>query len=189
MGRVKTLVPLENPVRSQSLPQQARPTKNHEEPPLLKLKLSPILGLSVHQTLVKIQCLHIQLVLVSWKPAHFSEDSSQVPNHLLGSSVPEDHGHSAPQEVLHKCVQVRSPTPLVSGDSDLDKSDKSIELPMKLASLKKQLRSKKKQVQKAQKTTKIEQLHYQIVTTDKQLAHLWQQRAVQNSVTRKGCSL
>ena len=39
---------------------------------------------------------------------------------MLGSSGPGDHGHSAPQEVLRRCVRVRSPTPSVSGDSDLD---------------------------------------------------------------------
>ena len=44
----------------------------------------------------------------------------QVPNHLLGSSGPGDRSHSAPQEVLHRCVWVRSPTPSVSGDPDLD---------------------------------------------------------------------
>ena len=54
------------------------------------------------------------------KPAHFSEDNRQVPNHVLGSLGHGDCGHSAPQEVLHRCVQVRSLTLLMSGDSDLD---------------------------------------------------------------------
>ena len=55
-----------------------------------------------------------------WKPAHFQEVDKQVPDHLLGSSGLGDCGHSAPQEVLHRCVWVRSPTPSVSGNSDLD---------------------------------------------------------------------
>ena len=55
-----------------------------------------------------------------WKPAHFCEVDKQVPDHLLGSSGPGDHGHSVPQDVLHRHVWIRSPTPSVSGDSDLD---------------------------------------------------------------------
>ena len=59
VGRVKTLIPQENPVKSLSLAQQARPTKNHEGPPLLKLKLKQLLtsGLLVQQKPVKIQYL------------------------------------------------------------------------------------------------------------------------------------
>ena len=54
------------------------------------------------------------------KPAHFSEDNLPVSIHLLGSSGPGDCGHSAPKSVLQKHVRVRSPSPLASGDSDLD---------------------------------------------------------------------
>ena len=63
------------------------------------------------------------------KPAHFQDMDKQVPNHLLGSSGPGDHGHSAPQDVLRRCVWVRSSIPSVSGDSDLemDATDNSAE--------------------------------------------------------------
>ena len=54
------------------------------------------------------------------KPARFQLQSKQLLDHVLGSSGLGDCGHSAPQEVLCRCVRVRSPTPLVSGDSDLD---------------------------------------------------------------------
>ena len=54
------------------------------------------------------------------KPAYFQDRDKQVPDHLLGSLGLGDQGHSAPQEVLHRHVWVRSPTPLVSGDFDLD---------------------------------------------------------------------
>ena len=43
MVLVDILIPQKNPVRSQSMPQQMRPTKNHEEPPLLDLKLKQLL--------------------------------------------------------------------------------------------------------------------------------------------------
>ena len=39
---------------------------------------------------------------------------------MWGSSGLGDCGHSVPQEVLCRCVWVRSPTPSVSEDSDLD---------------------------------------------------------------------
>ena len=55
-----------------------------------------------------------------WKLAHFQEVDKQIPDHLLGSSGLGDCGHLAPKEVFHRHVQVRSPTSLVSGDSDLD---------------------------------------------------------------------
>ena len=67
MEQVKIIIPSENPVKTQSLPQQVRPSKNHEGPPLLKLKLLLLLDPSVQQKLVKIQCLHIQIVLVNWQ--------------------------------------------------------------------------------------------------------------------------
>ena len=54
------------------------------------------------------------------KPACFQQQSEQLLDHVLGSSGPGDHGHSAPLEVLCRCVRVKSLTPLVSGDSDLD---------------------------------------------------------------------
>ena len=54
------------------------------------------------------------------KPAHFQQQSEWLLDHVLGSSGPGDCGCSAPQEVLCRCLRVRSPTPLVSGDSDLD---------------------------------------------------------------------
>ena len=170
---------------------------------------------------------------------------SSVPDHLLGCSGPGDCGHSAPHEVLHRCVWVRSPTPLVSGDCDLDidatdssarhslyddirspptpcvsletssvpaknmlmddslvelkvsqddlealdndtVSDKFLETSHEMSQLKKKLQSKKKQVQKAQKTTKVEQLHSQIVATDEQLAHLWQQTKSMKSSDKEG---
>ena len=44
----------------------------------------------------------------------------QVPDHLLGNLGLGDHGHSAPWKVLCRHVWVRSPTPSLSGDSDLD---------------------------------------------------------------------
>ena len=54
------------------------------------------------------------------KPARFQQQSEQLLNHVLGSSGLGDHGCSALQEVLHRHVRVRSPIPLVSGDSHLD---------------------------------------------------------------------
>ena len=57
---------------------------------------------------------------IIWKPAHFSEDDKQVPDHLLGRSGQGNHNCSASQEVLCRHVWIRSPTPTVSGDSDLD---------------------------------------------------------------------
>ena len=54
------------------------------------------------------------------KPARFQQQSEQLLDHALGSSGLGDHGHSTPQEVLCRCVRVRSSMPSVSGDSDLD---------------------------------------------------------------------
>ena len=54
------------------------------------------------------------------KPARFQQQGEQLSEHLLGSSGLGDCGRSAPREVLCRCVSVRSPTPSVSGDLDLD---------------------------------------------------------------------
>ena len=54
------------------------------------------------------------------KPAHFLQQETSTPIHLLGSSGPGDHGKAAPKLVQQKWVQVQSLSPMDSDDSNPD---------------------------------------------------------------------
>ena len=54
------------------------------------------------------------------KPAQFLQQDTSTPIHLLGSSGPGDHGKAAPKLLQQKWVQVRSPSPMESDDSNPD---------------------------------------------------------------------
>ena len=59
-------------------------------------------------------------IMYDLETSSFSRHGQASSQPLLGSSGPGDCGQSAPQEVLCRRVWIRSPTPSVSGDSDLD---------------------------------------------------------------------
>ena len=62
------------------------------------------------------------------KPAHFSQQDKPIPDHLLGSSGPGDHGKVAPISVQQKWVQVCSPNPMDLGDSDPEPTTRNVSL-------------------------------------------------------------
>ena len=62
------------------------------------------------------------------KPAHFSQQDSSTPIHLLGSSGPGDHGQAASKAVQQKWVRVWSLSPMDSDDSNLDSTTNEVSL-------------------------------------------------------------
>ena len=62
------------------------------------------------------------------KPAHFLQQDTSTPIHLLGSSGPGDHGKAAPKSVQQKWVQVHSLSPMDSDDSNPDPAASDISL-------------------------------------------------------------
>ena len=63
-----------------------------------------------------------------WKPVQFLQQDTSTPIHLLGSSGPGDHGKAAPKLVQQKWVQVRSPSPVESDDSNPDPAASDVSL-------------------------------------------------------------
>ena len=62
------------------------------------------------------------------KPAHFSQQDSLTPIHLLGSSGPGDHGKAASKAVQQKWVRVWSLSPMDSDESNLDSATNEVSL-------------------------------------------------------------